>query len=241
MIESSLFYWVLIPIAVVGGFLRGFAGFGGPLFMIPIMNLFLPPAITIGVIMWVDLFVNIRLLPEARADCTRATVVPLMIGTAVAMPAGVLLLMNVEPHLMKKIICGAIMFAAVVLLTGWRYRRPVGAPVYGAIGAVSGFVMGATSIAAVTPLFLGAGNQTAAQNRANFIIWVFPATVLLIFLLTVQGALTAGNTAMIAALAPAYFAGTWAGSRVYRQAAERTVRQTVLALIIATAAIGFIF
>ena len=240
MIESSLFYWILIPAAVVGGFLRGFAGFGGPLFMVPIMSLFLPPAVTIGVMMWVDLFVNIRLLPEARADCTRATIVPLMIGTAVAMPAGVYLLMSTEPLLMKKIICGSILIAAVVLLTGWRYRRSVGTPVYGAIGAVSGFVMGATSIAVVTPLFLGAGNQTAAQNRANFIIWVFPATVLLIFLLTMQDALTAGNAVMIIALAPAYFAGTWAGSRVYRKAAERTVRQTVLALIIVTATAGLV-
>ena len=240
MIDLSLFYWVLVPVAVVGGFLRGFAGFGGPLFILPIMSLFLSPAVAIGVVMWTDLFSNVHLLPNARADSSRVVVVPLLIGTAVAMPAGVHLLMSVEPLLMKKILCGSILLVAVVLLTGWRYRRSVGTPVYAAIGAASGFVMGATSIAAVTPLFLGAGDRTAAQNRANFIVWVFPATVLLIFLLTARDALTAVNAAMIAILTPVYLAGTLIGARVHRKASDATVRRTVLALIVATATAGLV-
>jgi uncharacterized membrane protein YfcA len=240
MIDPSLFYWVLVPIAAVGGFLRGFAGFGGPLFMLPVLSLFLSPAVAIGVMMWTDLFSNVHLLPNARADSSRAVVVPLLVGTAAAMPAGVHLLMSVEPLLMKKILCGSILLVAVVLLTGWRYRRSVGTPVYAAIGAASGFVMGATSIAAVTPLFLGAGDQTAAQNRANFIVWVFPATVLLLFLLTARDALTAVNAAMIAILTPVYLAGTLIGARVHHKASDATVRRTVLVLIIATATAGLV-
>lgn len=240
MIDPSLFYWVLVPIAVIGGFLRGFAGFGGPLFMLPVLSLFLSPAVAIGVMMWTDLFSNVHLLPNARTDSSRAVVVPLLIGTAIAMPAGVHLLMSVEPALMKKILCASILLVALVLLTGWRYRRAVGTKVYAAIGAVSGFVMGATSIAAVTPLFLGAGHQSAAQNRANFIVWVFPATIWLIVLLTVRDAFTAVNAVMIAVLTPVYLAGTMIGSRVHRTAADATVRRTVLALVIATATAGLI-
>lgn len=241
MIDPSLFYWVMVPVAAFGGFLRGFAGFGGVLFILPIMSLFLSPAVAIGVVMWTDIFSNVHLLPNARADSSRAVVVPLLIGTAAAMPVGVHLLLSVEPLLMKKILCGSILLVAVVLLSGWRYRRPIGAPVYGMIGAVSGFVMGATSIAAITPLFLGAGNQTAAQNRANFIVWVFPATVLLIFLLTARDALTAVNAWMIAILTPFYLVGTLIGTRVHRNAADVTVRRTVLALIITTATAGLVY
>ncbi len=240
MIDMSLFYWVLVPVAVIGGFLRGFAGFGGPLFMLPILSLFLPPPVAIGVMMWTDIFSNVHLLPNARADSSRAVVVPLLIGTTIAMPVGVHLLMSLEPLVMKRILCGSILFIALVLLTGWRYRRAVGATVYTAIGAMSGFVMGATSIAAVTPLFLGAGSQTAAQNRANFIVWVFPATIWLLILLIVRDAFTAVNVIMIAVLAPAYLAGTMIGSRVHRDAADETVRRTVLALVIATATAGLV-
>ncbi len=240
MIDPDLFYWVLVPIAVIGGFLRGFAGFGGPLFMLPVMSLFLAPPVAIGVMMWTDMFANVHLIPNARADSSRAVVVPLLAGTVVAMPVGVHLLMSVEPALMKKILCGSILLMALVLLTGWRFRRDLGAPGHAAIGAASGFVMGATSIAAVTSLFLGAGHRSASQNRANFIVWVFPSTVMLIAILTWRGALEAADAVPIAVLTPIYLAGAMLGTRVHRGAADRTIRHTVLALVIATATAGLV-
>jgi uncharacterized membrane protein YfcA len=56
---------VLGPTAAVAGLVRGFAGFGGPLLMLPVLNAFLPPATSLWV-MWVDLLVSVRLLPDAR-------------------------------------------------------------------------------------------------------------------------------------------------------------------------------
>jgi hypothetical protein len=64
--------------------------------------------------------------------------------------------------------------------------------------------------------------------------------VLLLFLLTVRDAFTAVNVAMIAILTPVYLAGTLIGSRVHRDAADVTVRLTVLALIFATATAGLV-
>jgi uncharacterized membrane protein YfcA len=238
--DPSLFYWVLVPAALIGGFLRGFAGFGGPLFMLPILNVFLPPAISAGVMMWIDLFANVQLLPGARHDSSRAVVVPLTIGTLFAMPAGMYLLLTVDPVLMKRVICGAILAAALVLLTGWRYRRTVSSRIYGGVGALSGFVMGATSIAAVTPLFLSAGNHSALENRANFIVWVFLATLLFLGILAVRGTLGGSDAVKIALLTPAYLAGIAIGSRLVRATSDQAVRRAVLALIITVALGGLI-
>lgn len=240
MADPSLFYWILVPAAVVGGFLRGFAGFGGPLFMLPILNVFLPPAISAGVMMWIDLFANVQLLPGARRDSSRAVVIPLTLGTLLAMPAGAYVLLTVDPVLMKRAICAAILAAAVVLLSGWRYRRAINARIYGAVGALSGFVMGATSIAAVTPLFLSAGNHSALENRANFIVWVFLATILFLGILAVRGTLGAGDVVKIAALTPAYLAGIAIGSRLVRGTSDQTVRRAALALIITVALAGLV-
>jgi uncharacterized membrane protein YfcA len=240
MIDPSLFYWVVIPSTVVGGFLRGFAGFGGALFMLPILSFFLSPADAIAVVMWIDMFANVHLLPNARADSSRAVIVPLAIGTAVAMPAGVYVLLSVDPLLMKRMLSGSILLVAAVLLTGWSYRRAVGAPVYAAIGAVSGFVMGATSIAAVTSLFLGAGNQTAAQNRANFIVWVFIAGLIWFVLVATRDAFQSVSITMIAVLTPVYLVGTMIGARAHRSAADLTLRRTALAVIIASATAGLV-
>jgi uncharacterized protein len=240
MVDPSLFYWVLLPSTVVGGFLRGFAGFGGALFMLPILGFFLPPADAIAIVVWIDTCANVHLLPNARADSSRTVVVPLAIGTAATMPLGVHLLLSADPLLMKKLLSGSILLVAVVLLTGWSYRRTVGAPVYAAIGGLSGFVMGATSIAAVPALFLGAGNQTAAQNRANFIVWVFIANLLWLFFLALRETSLAVNVTMVAILMPTYVIGTLIGTRVHRNSADLTVRRTALAVIIASATAGLV-
>lgn len=208
--------------------------------MLPILNLFLAPAVSVAVLMWVDMFANVQLLPGVRRDSTRAVIIPLTLGTLVAMPAGAYVLLTVDPVLMKRVICGAILAAALVLLTGWRYRRAVSARVYAAVGALSGFVMGATSIAAITPLFLSAGNHSALENRANFVVWVFLATVLLIVILAVRGTLGAGDATKIAVLTPAYLAGIVIGSRLVRSTSDQTVRRAVLALIITVALAGLI-
>jgi uncharacterized membrane protein YfcA len=240
MSDSTLFYGVLVPATVIGGFLRGFAGFGGPLFMLPILSFFLPPPVAVGVMMWIDIFSNVHLIPGARADASRAVVIPLLIGTAIAMPLGAHVLLSVEPVLMKRIICGSILLMALVLLTGWRFRSALGAPGYVGIGALSGLVMGSTAIAAVTPLFLGAGHRTAAQNRADFIIWVFFGTILFIALLTWRGALAAGDTVAILVLTPIYLVSAIFGTRTHRAASDAAIRRTVLGLVIVTAIVGLV-
>lgn len=238
MLDPSLFYWILVPMALVGGFVRGFAGFGGPLLIVPVLNLFLPPATSIALILWVDIFVNVRLLPDAARHAAKDVVAPLALGTLVAMPAGAWVLVSTDPVTMKKAIAAAILAAAVFLLTGWRYRKPIRLPVYGAVGAFAGFVMGSTSIAAVTPLFLSAGNRTATENRANFIVWVFLATVLLIGLLGFKGTLTEKDIVVIAVLAIVYVVGTEIGTRIHYRVDEKIVRRAVLGMVIVAACVG---
>jgi uncharacterized membrane protein YfcA len=231
---------VLVPTAVIGGFLRGFAGFGGPLFMLPIFNVFFPPTMSIAIIMWVDLFSNIQILPDVLRNSSAAVVFPLTIGTLLGMPIGVYVLLTADPLLMKRVISGAILVAALTLLSGWRYPRRLGPKTFGAVGILSGSVMGATAIAVVTPLFLAASSHTASENRANFIVWVFFATILLIAILAWNGTLALGDIWIIVALIPAYLIGIAFGNRAQRRASELTVRRAVLVLVVAVAFVGLV-
>lgn len=238
MLDPSLFYWILVPMALVGGFARGFAGFGGPLLMVPVLNLFLPPATTVALILWIDLFVNVRLLPDARRHASKDVILPLSLGAALAIPVGAWVLITTDPTTMKKAIAATILVAALFLLTGWRYRKSIRPPVYGAVGLLAGFVMGSTSIASVTPLFLSAGNRTASENRANFIVWVFFATVLILLLLGFRGTLEQKDIIAIAVLAVFYLVGTEAGTRFHYRVDEKIVRRTVLGMVIVAAVAG---
>lgn len=237
---ESGFYLALVPVAAIAGFIRGFAGFGGPLVMLPALNLFLTPAASIPIMMWVDLLVNVKLLPEANRDASASVVLPLTVGTLVAMPAGVLLLVFVDPVVMKRGISAAILLAALILLTGWRYKGATGTRTWTLIGLLTGVIMGATSLAVTAALFLNAGSQTAKQSRANFILWVFLATLALLSMVAIGTGFDTNLIPIIAVLAPLYFLGTVLGSRLSRHAPEAFVRRAVLALVVIIATVGLI-
>lgn len=198
--------------------------------MLPILTQYLPPAEAIWIMMWVDLLANLRLLREVRSNVSRSVIVPILIGALTMMPFGVMLMAGTDPELMKRMIGAAILVAALVLLSGWRYSHEPGRLTWLAVGAFSGLVMGATSLAVPVILFLSAGRQSTAQIRANFIVWVFVATIALIVLLMAQGAAGTGNLTLIAMLAPLYFIGMIAGAKLQGVAPERVVRLLVLLL-----------
>ena len=230
MAFADAFYAVLAPVALAAGLIRGFAGFGGPLVMLPILNRFLDPAASMWVMMWIDLTANVLLLPQARKVASGTVLLPLLLGTMVTMPVGVKLLAETDPAIMKRVIGAAVLAAAALLLSGWRYPWKPQRKTWIVAGMLSGLVMGATSLAVTVALFLSADRQTATQTRGNFIVWVFAATIPLLILLVVQGAVRAGYLQAIGVLAPLYLFGTMVGTRLQGVAPDHLVRQLVLLL-----------
>jgi uncharacterized protein len=230
MVLPDAFYVVLAPVALAAGLIRGFAGFGGPLMMLPILNRFLDPAASMWVMMWVDLTANVQLLPQARKLASGTVLLPLLLGTMTTMPIGVKLLAQTDPAMMKRVVGAAVIAAAGLLLSGWHYPWKPQRKTWIAAGMLSGLVMGATSLAVTVALFLSADRQTAAQTRGNFIVWVFLATIPLLALLVAQGAVNAGYLQTIGILTPLYLLGTMAGTRFQGAAPEYLVRRLVLLL-----------
>jgi hypothetical protein len=228
-------YLILAPIAFGSGVVRGFAGFGGPLLMLPILNLYLVPAAAIWVMMWVDILVNVRLLPEARRHVDRNVLTPLVLGTLASLPVGVHLIAVADPVTMRRVIGATILAAAIVLLSGWRYPWRPSATTWVAAGMMSGVIVGATSIAVTVALVLAAARQTAVESRANFIVWCFLVVIVLLALLVLQGAVQPGYLQTIGILAPLYLVGTITGAGLQGRAPEIIVRRAVLLL---AAAIG---
>ena len=235
-------YAVLAPIAAVAGFIRGFSGFGGPLILLPIFGLYMKPAEAAWVMMWVDILVNLRLVPETRRDARIDILVPLTAGTVLAMPAGLWLLTTIDPVLMRRILCVAILVAALILMTGWRYRGDAGRAAWLGIGGICGVVMGATSLGVTGVLFLNGGKLPVAAARGTFIVWVFLTTLAFLAMLAVlkSSAGAAQTLTPILVFAPLYLAGAALGSRQQRKADEALVRRLVLMLVVVIALVGLV-
>lgn len=231
MNHSLLFFAIIGPASFVAGFIRGFTGFGGPLFLLPILNFFMLPAVSASTVVWVDVFANVRLVPDARRESSLSIVAPMVLGTVIAMPLGIWFLLHGDPVMTKRVIGGAILLAAIALATGWRYRHELGRAGFGAVGAAGGLVMGATAIGALPALVLNGGKHTARQNRANFVIWLFFAELIFLALVSFGKRLEQPEVITVAILAPIYLLGAYVGIVLHRRVSDRTVRRAVLAVI----------
>ena len=221
--------------AIVGGFIRGFSGFGGPMIIIPILNLFYPPALSIWIMALVDLAPNTYLIPTARRHATARIYLPLIAGTLLTLPIGVYALVVMDAQTMQRAICVGIILSCCILLSGWLFRGQLKTGSWAAIGAASGLVLGATLIAAVTSVFLNAASQKTDENRANFIFWASVMGVAMVVLLSRQNMALTEHLPVVAVLTVIYFAGCIAGTLAQRRFKNTLSRQLTLMLIITVA------
>jgi uncharacterized protein len=238
MTISLSFLSVLIPAALWAGVVRGFAGFGGPLMLLPALNIFMPPPAAILVMICIDLLVNVQILPQASREANPSVVAPLTIGAAVTMPLGVMLLLVIDPGIMKRGLSLAILIAALVLLSGWRYRGTISRAGWVGVGMLTGLVMGATSLAITSALFLQASGQSASESRANFILWVFVGTLILLAMLLIGSGFDAALLPAICVLAPPYIIGCLAGTHLTGRLPDALVRRVVLLLVVVIALVS---
>lgn len=235
MNDPNFIFGLMIGAALLSGFIRGFAGFGGPMVLVPFVSLYFPPAIAIAIVMTIDLWAAVQLLPDARHHVSKRVVVPMIAGTIVAVPLGIMTLLAAEALIMKRVICIAIILASLVLLSGWQYRGVAGAKSWILAGVASGFTMGATSIAVIGALFLNAESRDAAMNRANFIVWVFVPNIMIIALLAVHQLNVKDHFTLIVSMSIPYLGGCIVGARLHKKVDQTRIRRWTLSLIILVA------
>ena len=237
----------LLPLAIaaaaatVGGFVRGYSGFAGPMIMLPVLTILFGPVSAVVTIMLVDLSGNVVLIPDAARYASWRISLPLIFGTAVAMPFGSYLLLAADPAIMKPAIIVAVIVVSLCLLAGWRYHRPLGAPSLFGVGVVSGGFLSAAYIGAIVPLVLYAGPDAAPNSRANIIVWVFVGAILIAGAMIYGGAITETELLRVAILAPFYIGSIYAGSRLFRFVDEALFRRTVLIILICGSIVGVVF
>ena len=228
MDDWLIYLAAIIPVTVLAGVARGVAGFGGPFIMVPVFNLFFPPATTIVVVLIINMIGNLRLLPDAWREKTNRATIPLAVGTIPTIFIGGYLLLSLDPGIARTGINAVILACALLLLSGWRYRKQMSFWGYTALGASGGLVLGATSVAVQMGLFLQAGQDTARQGRANFNVWANYASILAIGIAFFGTSHDVPNPWLLVALIPIYFIGLSIGLRIYKKIDDETLRKVII-------------
>ena len=123
-IESyGVLHWGLpILIVLLGGLMRGFAGFGATLIMVPLLSLLMPPSEAVFIALSVDTLVMAPMFTRAAQKAEWGLVIPLAVGSFLATPFGVWFLIITSPDTLRLLISSLIIISALFLLSGWTYK-----------------------------------------------------------------------------------------------------------------------
>ena len=238
-VESLIFYGTMVPIAIAAGFVRGFAGFGGPLILVPSLQFFIAPKLSIAIALGLDLLANLHLLPEANEFASKRVLWPLVIGSALGLPLGLTFLQLADAETARKTNSLVIISCSLAVLIGWRFGQAFSRESLLAVGALGGISLAVSGISVIVNIALHAGHETLASVRANYIVWAFLVTLVAIAGFAFTGDLVTRDVLeRFAFLVPAYLGGVVAGVACYSYLPDKQLRTATLIVAIGLSAVG---
>ncbi|MGD9868446.1 MAG: TSUP family transporter [Hyphomicrobiales bacterium] len=236
--ENILTAAMVLSACLAGGFLRGVTGFGGVAVVLASLSFFYGPHTAIALTLIVDLIGNLGIVPSAWAESSKPKLKSMLLGTAVGLPLGGIVLVMADQKYVSLGIYGTIFILSCLLLAGVRITRQLTGREMFYASIPIGTIMGATSIAIPMALLLFSGSDKARTSRANFVIWVVFAILLVLAIVWFGGQVDTGELWRAVYLAPAYLLGAVAGTRSMGRMNEELLRKAVLLTLLALGVAG---
>lgn len=234
--EPDLPLLLLLATVLVAGVARGMSGFGTGMIVAPVAGALYGPKTALVIIVIMDLLPVIPLTLPAMRHARWREVVPVLVGLALLLPAGVAILRIGDPLILRWVICVAILACATGLWRGVRYRGPRNATVSLAVGGIAGTLSGIASIPGPPVIMYWLASPLShAIVRANLLVLFFLAEMLSIGNLWIAGLFERPAVMLGLAATPAYFLGLLGGWRLFGLASEEAFRRTTLVLILLAA------
>lgn len=232
--------WTL-AIATVGGLVRGTTGFGAAMVMTPALALLLGPKVAVPVTLLLETFAAAPMLPAAAALARWRVIAPICAAAAVTIPIGGLLLAEASPLMLRRLIAITVIVFSVALLSGRRYEGQQRLPTAMSLGALSGAMLGATSIGAPPViLYLLSGPDPVAVTRANLMLYVVFISAAGLLMLATKSLLTISTVQTALWLSLPFIAGVKIGSKLFSRFSDQRFRQTTMVFMFAVS-VGVFF
>ncbi|WP_326543976.1 sulfite exporter TauE/SafE family protein [Pseudorhodoferax sp.] len=221
---------------------RGMTGFGSSMVGIGALSVVLPPAQVVPAFLALELLTTAHLLPSVWRRIVWPSLRWVMLGCAMATPAGVLLLAHVPADVMRLAVSGTLLALALPMLAGHLQPR-ADAPAPGrasalAVGATSGLLNGAAGIGGPPAIVFYFAHGALATGRATLIAYFLFTDIVALAWAGGSGLLARTGWSLVLVALPAALIGITAGQRLYLRLAEATLRRLVWALLAVLGALG---
>ncbi len=217
----------------MGGLVRGTTGFGAAMVMTPLLSLLLGPKTAVGVSLLLESFAAAPMLPAAFRLVRWRLIGPIAAAACLTVPAGLHLLSIASAQNLRRLIALTVILFSLALLSGRRYEGPQRLSTSLALGAVSGAMLGATSMGAPPViLYLLSGPDPAAVTRANLTLYIVVISIAGLLLMGASGLLD-GQTLRIAAwLTPGFLVGVLVGSKLFAHLSDARFRRLTIGFML---------
>jgi uncharacterized membrane protein YfcA len=190
----------------------------------------------VPVVLLLESLAAIPMLVQLRRLVRWRVIGPILGMACVFVPLGTWILLSVDPQVMRRVIAGVVIVFSLVLLAGLRYAGAQRLPTALGMGAVSGTLVGATSMGGPPViLYLLAGPDPIEVTRANLTFFVGAVSLAGFALLALNGVVGAGGLVLALVLAPGYYLGMVLGTRLFRRFNDQRFRQFTLAFMLVVA------
>lgn len=216
---------VALAATLAASFVRGLAGFGMAILLVPVLGLAVAPSAAVVVSNWLMLMIGLVGVPAVFAASERSAFV--ISGFAVAAtPLGVWLLMVTDPELARLLIALIALGAFALMLLPKKPAGHVhGAGLTGASGIAAGVLTGFAGMPGppVVPYYLG--RQIAPELARASMMTVFLATALAgVGAALVLGLANWRELWLAALLFPVVVLGNWLGHKAFGRIGESAWR-----------------
>lgn len=228
--------WLVVAV-FIAGVVRGFAGFGSAMIIMPVASAVLSPVEAVIFLICAEI---IGPLPNARAAWHAGTprdVGRLVLGAALALPFGVWALSVMDATLFGWTVSLSVIVLLALTASGWRLEGTLSKPLVIATGAVGGFMTGFAGIPGPPVIMLYmASKLPVAVIRANFLLYLVALDLLLFPLLWLLGLMNWPIAFLGLLVGIPNLAANMIGARLFDPSHARLFR-TVAYIVIAVSAI----
>lgn len=223
-------------IALVGGLVRGTTGFGAAMVMTPALALLIGPRAAVPVTLLLETFAALPMLPAAARIARWRLLAPISAAALLTVPLGGWLLAGASPHVLRRAIALTVIVFSLALLSGRRYQGAPRLSTSLGLGALSGIMLGATSIGGPPIIiYLLSGPDPAAVIRASLTLYVVLISAAGLTVLGAGGLLDAYTLRYAGWLALPFAGGVIIGSRLFSRLLDLQFRRFTMAFMLVVA------
>lgn len=226
-------------IALPGGVIQGYAGFGGALFAAPLFAMLFGPVAAFSIVVILMLVSQLQLFSRAVKKADWKEVGPIAGPSFITMSLGILFLVSADPGFIRRGMGVFILLITIFMMFGYRYTGKRRVLVGVVTGSVAGGITGSFGVPAFPLSAIYFHNSASAPDiiRANVLTALFCTLIVSIVGLTLQGVYDPAILWRAGLVCPVFTVGIYVGQYVFRVAPADWFRKVTYAVLICTALI----